>query len=80
LKLENFLFEEKNCNSPLVLIDFGLSKHFDPDDKLTHRGKLKLSAACLSSSLATIGIATDSVGSRWQQTIREFRNIAYEIM
>ena len=45
LKLENFLFEEKNCNSPLVLIDFGLSKHFDPDDKLTHRGKLKLSAA-----------------------------------
>jgi serine/threonine protein kinase len=49
LKLENFLFEEKNCNSPLVLIDFGLSKHFDPDDKLTHRGML--SAAWLTSSL-----------------------------
>ena len=41
LKLENFLFEEKNCNSPLVLIDFGLSKHFDPEDKLTHRGRKK---------------------------------------
>ena len=42
LKLENFLFEERNCNSPLVLIDFGLSKHFDPEDKLTHRGQFKL--------------------------------------
>ena len=39
LKLENFLFEDKNCDSSLVLIDFGLSKHFDPEDKLTHRGK-----------------------------------------
>ena len=37
LKLENFLFEAKNSSSPLVLIDFGLSKHFDKEDKLTHR-------------------------------------------
>lgn len=37
LKLENFLFEAKNSSSPLVLIDFGLSKHFDREDKLTHR-------------------------------------------
>ena len=37
LKLENFLFEAKNSNSPLVLIDFGLSKHFEPDERLTQR-------------------------------------------
>lgn len=28
LKLENFLFEDQNASSPLILIDFGLSKHF----------------------------------------------------
>lgn len=37
LKLENFLFEAKNTNSPLVLIDFGLSKHFESDERLTQR-------------------------------------------
>jgi hypothetical protein len=37
LKLENFLFDAKNSNSPLVLIDFGLSKHFEPDERLTQR-------------------------------------------
>jgi serine/threonine protein kinase len=37
LKLENFLFEEKNPNSPLVLIDFGLSKFYDKEDKMNHR-------------------------------------------
>jgi len=37
LKLENFLFDNKNSNSPLLLIDFGLSKHFEPDERLTQR-------------------------------------------
>lgn len=32
LKLENFLFEDKSPNSPLKLIDFGLSKHFTPHE------------------------------------------------
>ena len=27
LKLENFLFEDSSPSSPLILIDFGLSKH-----------------------------------------------------
>jgi calcium-dependent protein kinase len=34
LKLENFLFETKSENSPLRLIDFGLSKHFAAHEKL----------------------------------------------
>jgi calcium-dependent protein kinase len=37
LKLENFLFESKTSNSPLILIDFGLSKHFEPEEKLSQR-------------------------------------------
>lgn len=37
LKLENFLFEAKTVTSPLVLIDFGLSRFFDKDEKLNHR-------------------------------------------
>lgn len=34
LKLENFLFEDKGTNSPLKLIDFGLSKHFSPHEQM----------------------------------------------
>lgn len=34
LKLENFLFEDKGTNSPLKLIDFGLSKHFAPHEQM----------------------------------------------
>ena len=34
LKLENFLFEDKGTNSPLKLIDFGLSKHFVPHEQM----------------------------------------------
>lgn len=37
LKLENFLFESKTISSPLVLIDFGLSRFFDVDERLNHR-------------------------------------------
>lgn len=37
LKLENFLFEDHNANSPLILIDFGLSKHFSRDERLTQK-------------------------------------------
>jgi calcium-dependent protein kinase len=37
LKLENFLFESKTSSSPLVLIDFGLSKYFEPGEKLSQR-------------------------------------------
>ena len=37
LKLENFLFEAKQSNSPLVLIDFGLSKYFEPDERMNQR-------------------------------------------
>ena len=37
LKLENFLFESKTVTSPLVLIDFGLSRFFDKDERLNHR-------------------------------------------
>jgi len=37
LKLENFLFEEKSSNSSLILIDFGLSKRFDPGEIMTQR-------------------------------------------
>lgn len=37
LKLENFLFEAKSSSSPLVLIDFGLSKHFEHGERLTQR-------------------------------------------
>mmetsp|Transcript_8052 Transcript_8052/g.19476 ORF Transcript_8052/g.19476 Transcript_8052/m.19476 type:complete len:853 (-) Transcript_8052:83-2641(-) len=35
LKLENFLFSSPDANSPLKMIDFGLSKHF------THLGELQ---------------------------------------
>ena len=34
LKLENFLFEQPGMHSPLKLIDFGLSKHFDPKESM----------------------------------------------
>lgn len=37
LKLENFLFEDRDSNSPLILIDFGLSKTFEPGEVLTQR-------------------------------------------
>ena len=37
LKLENFLFEDRDSNSPLILIDFGLSKIFEPGEVLTQR-------------------------------------------
>eukprot|EP00981_Chlorochromonas_danica_P005830 scaffold1193_cov159-Ochromonas_danica.AAC.8 len=37
LKLENFLFEDHNPSSPLILIDFGLSKHFSRDEKLSQK-------------------------------------------
>lgn len=37
LKLENFLFEDHNSNSPLILIDFGLSKHISPGERLTQK-------------------------------------------
>jgi serine/threonine protein kinase len=34
LKLENFLFEQPGMHSPLKLIDFGLSKHFDEKESM----------------------------------------------
>ena len=34
IKLENFLFEEPGMHSPLKLIDFGLSKHFDKNESM----------------------------------------------
>lgn len=37
LKLENFLFEDHNSSSPLILIDFGLSKHISKDERLTQK-------------------------------------------
>ena len=37
LKLENFLFETKSSTSPLVLIDFGLSKHVEKAERLSQR-------------------------------------------
>lgn len=37
LKLENFLFEVKSASSPLVLIDFGLSRFFDGDERMNQR-------------------------------------------
>lgn len=37
LKLENFLFEGDSSTSPLVLIDFGLSKHFDSHERMRQR-------------------------------------------
>lgn len=37
LKLENFLFETKSASSPLVLIDFGLSKHVEKSERLSQR-------------------------------------------
>jgi calcium-dependent protein kinase len=37
LKLENFLFEDHNSTSPLILIDFGLSKHISPGERLTQK-------------------------------------------
>mmetsp|Transcript_12384 Transcript_12384/g.12789 ORF Transcript_12384/g.12789 Transcript_12384/m.12789 type:complete len:695 (-) Transcript_12384:261-2345(-) len=37
LKLENFLFEGDSASSPLIMIDFGLSKHFDPHERMNQR-------------------------------------------
>jgi serine/threonine protein kinase len=37
LKLENFLFEGDSATSPLIMIDFGLSKHFDPNERMNQR-------------------------------------------
>eukprot|EP00957_Ditylum_brightwellii_P127737 9741340-Ditylum_brightwellii.AAC.1 len=33
LKLENILFESKDANSNIKIIDFGLSKHFQPGER-----------------------------------------------
>jgi len=38
LKLENFLFETTSPDSPLKLIDFGLSKHFDTRENMHQVG------------------------------------------
>jgi len=37
LKPENFLLLTKDDNSPLKIIDFGLSKEYKPEDKMTTR-------------------------------------------
>mmetsp|Transcript_14897 Transcript_14897/g.13466 ORF Transcript_14897/g.13466 Transcript_14897/m.13466 type:complete len:810 (+) Transcript_14897:330-2759(+) len=37
LKLENFLFETKTVTSPLVLIDFGLSRFYEADERMNQR-------------------------------------------
>ena len=37
LKLENFLFEGESSTSRLILIDFGLSRHFDPTERMRQR-------------------------------------------
>ena len=37
LKLENFLFEGDSASSPLIMIDFGLSKHFDQHERMNQR-------------------------------------------
>lgn len=37
LKLENFLFQGESSSSPLILIDFGLSKHFDSTERMRQR-------------------------------------------
>jgi hypothetical protein len=37
LKLENFLFEGDSSTSPLILIDFGLSKHIDHGERMKQR-------------------------------------------
>ncbi len=37
LKLENFLFEGESSTSPLILIDFGLSKYFDSTERMHQR-------------------------------------------
>ena len=37
LKLENFMFEEKSSQSSLILIDFGLSRKFEPGEKMNQR-------------------------------------------
>lgn len=37
LKLENFLFRDKSPESDLILIDFGLSKHFDATERIAQR-------------------------------------------
>lgn len=37
LKLENFLFEGESSSSPLILIDFGLSKHYDKTERMHQR-------------------------------------------
>jgi len=37
LKLENFLFEDSSPSSPLILIDFGLSKHIYEGEKLSQK-------------------------------------------
>lgn len=37
LKLENFLFEQQHMDSPLVLIDFGLARRFEPGERMSQR-------------------------------------------
>lgn len=37
MKPENILYETKSANSPIKIIDFGTSKAFDPNRKLTGR-------------------------------------------
>lgn len=37
LKLENFLFRDRSPDSDLILIDFGLSKHFDATERMSQR-------------------------------------------
>ena len=37
LKLENFLFEQKHVDSPLVLIDFGLARRYEPGERMNQR-------------------------------------------
>lgn len=54
IKLENVLFESKSPNSSLKIIDFGTSRRYVPDEKLTRRiGTVKIIFYLFKFSLTT---------------------------
>ena len=57
LKLENFLFEGESATSPLILIDFGLSKLFDKGERIRQRvgSCYYTGTVCLLPCLGTTG-------------------------
>eukprot|EP01042_Synura_sphagnicola_P000461 gene461-488_t len=58
LKLENFLFEGESATSPLILIDFGLSKLFDKGERIRQPPEVLQGAYDHRCDIWSLGVIT----------------------